>query len=140
MQVPTSGTMTAAPAHTHHRSARLAHAHLIVARVVLVGIFGQFFFAGLGVFTPVGFFPHVVLGTLLVASSFSLPVIAGVGHLGQSTIKRSWLLVGLMLLQGLLIDAGRFGLVYVSALHPVNALLLLLTTLSMAGIKGIFAQ
>jgi hypothetical protein len=53
----------------------------------------------------------------------TLPVIAGVGHLGQSTIKRSWLLVGLMLLQGLLIDAGRFGLVYVSALHPVNALL-----------------
>ena len=31
MQIPTSGTMTTAPAHTHHhRSARLAHAHLIV--------------------------------------------------------------------------------------------------------------
>ena len=41
MQVPTSGTMTTAPAHTHHRSARVAHAHLLVARVVLVGIFGQ---------------------------------------------------------------------------------------------------
>jgi hypothetical protein len=39
---------------------------------------------------------------------------------------------------GIEIDAGRLGLVYVS--HPVNALLLLLTTLSLADIKGIFTR
>jgi hypothetical protein len=139
MQVPTHSTSIVAPALPHQRSARLARAHLIVARILLGGVFAQVFLAGLGVFTPVGFFPHVVLGTVLVASSFSLPVIAGVGHLGQGTIKRSWLLAGLMILQGVLIDAGRLGLVYVSALHPVNALLVLLTTLSLADIKGIFA-
>ena len=55
MQVPTSGTMTTARCNAHRR-AWLAHAHLLVARVVLVGIFGQFFFAGLGVFTPVASF------------------------------------------------------------------------------------
>jgi hypothetical protein len=82
----------------------------------------------------------VILGTLLVASSFSLPVLAGIGHLDHGTVKRSWLLLGLMILQGLLIDAGRLGLVYVSALHPVNALLLLLTTLNLADIKGIFTR
>jgi hypothetical protein len=41
---------------------------------------------------------------------------------------------------GLLIDARHLGVVYVSALHPVNALLLLLTTLSLADIKAIFTR
>jgi hypothetical protein len=138
MEVPTHGAEVSHAAHIHQPSARLARAHVIVARILLAGVFGQVFFAGLGVFTQVGFFPHAVLGTLLVAASFSLPVIAGIGRLGQSVIKRSWLLAGLMILQGLLIDAGRLGLVYVSALHPVNALLILLVTLSLADIKGVF--
>jgi hypothetical protein len=140
MQVTSQGTHVPTTAHVHPRSIRLARAHVIVARLLLVGIFVQVFFAGLGVFTPVGFLPHVILGTLLVASSFSMPILAGIGHLGHGTIKRSWLLLGLMILQGLLIDAGRLGLVYVSALHPVNALLLLLTTLSLADIKGILTR
>jgi hypothetical protein len=82
----------------------------------------------------------VILGTILVASSISLPILAGIGHLSRSAVRRSWLLVGLMILQGLLIDAGRLGLVYVSALHPVNAMLLLLMTLSLADVKGFFAR
>jgi hypothetical protein len=140
MHVTSQGTPVSAPAHAHARSIRLARAHVLVARVLLAGIFVQVFFAGLGVFTPVGFFPHVILGTILVASSLSLPILAGIGHLGHSTIRRSWLLAGLMILQGLLIDAGRLGLVYVSALHPVNALLVLLITLSLADVKGFFTQ
>jgi hypothetical protein len=140
MRVTSDGTKVTATPYTHPRSLRLARAHVLVARVLLVGIFVQVFFAGLGVFTPVGFFPHVILGTTLVALSFSLPILAGLGHLGQSTIKRSWLLAGLMILQGLLIDAGRLGLVYVSALHPVNALLLMLVTLSLADVKSVFAR
>ena len=139
MQVTSQGTDIPSTSRVHPRI-RLARAHVLVARLLLGGIFVQVFFAGLGIFTPVGFFPHVILGTVLVASSFSLPVLAGIGHLGHSTIKRSWLLLGLMILQGLLIDAGRLGLVYVSALHPVNALLLLLTTLTLADIKGIFTR
>ena len=139
MQVTSQGTDIPSISRVHPRI-RLARAHVLVARLLLGGIFVQVFFAGLGIFTPVGFFPHVILGTVLVASSFSLPVLAGIGHLGHSTIKRSWLLLGLMILQGLLIDAGRLGLVYVSALHPVNALLLLLTTLTLADIKGIFTR
>jgi hypothetical protein len=140
MQIPTHGTTLSAPAHAHSPSVGLARTHVVVARIVLAGVFVQVFFAGLGIFTSVGFFPHVILGTLLVASSFSLPVIAGVGHLGQSQIRRSWLLAGLMILQGLLIDAGRLGLVYVSALHPVNALVVLFVTLSLADVTGFFAR
>jgi hypothetical protein len=140
MQVTSQGTDIPTTAHVHQRSIRLARAHVLVARLLLVGIFVQVFFAGIGVFTPVGFLPHAILGTALVASSFSLPILAGIGHLGHSTIKRSWLLLGLMILQGLLIDAGRLGLVYISALHPVNALLLLLTTLNLADIKAIFTR
>jgi hypothetical protein len=138
MQVTSQGATISAQAHAHPRSIRITQAHLIVARVLLVGIFVQVFFAGLGVFTPVGFFPHVILGSALVAASLSLPILAGIGHLGHSALKRSWLLAGLMLLQGLLIDAGRLGLVYISALHPVNAMLILLTTLSLANVTSIF--
>jgi hypothetical protein len=140
MQIPAQGATLSTTTRAHQRNARLAAAHVIVARIVLGGVFVQVFFAGLGVFTPVGFLPHAVLGTALVASSFSLPILAGIGHLDHGTIRRSWLLAGLMILQGLLIDAGRLGLVYVSALHPVNALLILLVTLSLADVKGFLAR
>lgn len=80
---------------------------------------------------------HVVLGTASGAASFSLAVVAGVGCLGQAVMKRSWPLVGLMTVHDLLIDAGRLGLAYVSALHPVNALLILLVTFSLSDIKGV---
>ena len=112
-------------------ASRAAQSHLLIARMLLAALTLQLFFAGLGVFGVSSFLPHVILGTVIVLGSFALPLIAWRGHLETTLLKRSWVLAGLMVLQGLLIDAGRVVPV-VSALHPVNAMLLVLVTYSLA--------
>ena len=115
----------AAPAHyVVKRSARV---YRLLARVLLGALAVQLFFAGLGVFNITSFTPHAILGTIIVLASFAMPIVAWRGQLGTAILRRSWLLVALMLVQGLLIDAGRLVPV-VSALHPVNAMLLVLVT------------
>jgi hypothetical protein len=99
--------------------------------VLLGGLALQLFFAGLGVFGVTNFLPHAILGTGIVLASLALPIVAWRGHLEASVQRLSWLLTGLMLLQGLLIDLGRVVHV-ISALHPVNAMLLVLVTYSLA--------
>lgn len=115
---------------------RMARVHRRIARVLLGGLALQLFFAGLGVFGITSFLPHVILGTIVVLSSFALPIVAWRGHLSDSIRRRSWCLAGLMLLQGLLIDAGRVVPI-VSALHPVNAMLLVLVTYSLIEYNGV---
>ena len=112
------------------RRRRAASWHRGIARVLFGCLALQLFFAGLGVFGVVGFLPHAIMGSAIIASSFALPLIAWRGRLGAGQTRRSWLLAALMVLQGLLIDAGRVAPV-VSALHPVNAMLLVLLTFSM---------
>lgn len=119
--------ITVAPA----RTSRGERAHIIISRLLLGGITLQIFFAGLGIFTTVGFLPHAILGALVISSSLALPIVAWRGHLDRSIQRISWLLVGLMILQGLLIDAGRLAPA-ISALHPVNAMLLVLVTYHLA--------
>lgn len=116
---------------SHHSPRRAALAHRLIARIVLGGLALQLFFAGLGVFGITSFLPHVILGTTIVLSSFALPIIAWRGRLGLALLRWSWLLAGLMMLQGLLIDAGRIVSI-ISALHPVNAMLLVLVTFGLA--------
>lgn len=116
-------------------TSRAARAHIIVARVVLGGVALQIFFAGLGVFNVANFVPHAILGTLVILGSLALPLIAWRGHLQPALHHRSWLLFGLMILQGLLIDVGRI-IPLVAAFHPVNAMLLVLLTASMARIAS----
>jgi Family of unknown function (DUF6220) len=111
-------------------SNRMARTHRYFARVLLGGIAVQYFFAGLGVFGITSFLPHVIFGSLVVIASFGLPIIAWRGHLAKSVQRRSWLLSGLMILQGGLIDAGRV-IPLVSAFHPVNALLIALITFTL---------
>jgi hypothetical protein len=111
-------------------ASRLARIHRYIARALLVGIAVQYFFAGLGVFGITSFLPHVIFGTSLVIASFALPIIAWRGRLAKTVVRRSWLLAGLMILQGGLIDAGRV-IPLVSAFHPVNALLIALVTFTL---------
>ena len=119
-------------AHAPERpTSRAAQAHLLIARVLLGALALQLFFAGLGVFGISSFLPHAILGSLIVLTSFALPLVAWRGHLETALVRRSWLLAGLMVLQGLLIDAGRL-VPAISALHPVNAMLLVLVTYSLA--------
>lgn len=110
---------------------RMARAHLWTARALLGALALQLFFAGLGVFSVTSFLPHATLGAVIILTSLALPIIAWRGRLGKSTLRASWALFGLMLLQGLLIDVGRTVHV-ISALHPVNAMLLVLVTYSLA--------
>jgi hypothetical protein len=110
---------------------RVARAHRLIARVLLGGLALQLFFAGLGVFGITTFLPHMILGTVIVLASLALPIVAWRGHLERAVLRHSWLLVGLMLLQGLLIDLGRLVPV-ISAIHPANAMLLVLVTYNLA--------
>jgi hypothetical protein len=123
---PTAGTLVAL-----RRRRRIDRAHLIMARLILGGIAIQVFFAGLGIFTATGFLPHMVWGPLVILASFSLPALAHLGRLERAVVVRSWLLAGLMVLQGLLIDVGRVFPV-VAALHPVNAMALVLVAFLLA--------
>lgn len=114
---------------TRHTGA--ARWHRGLARVLLAGLAIQLFFAGLGVFGVTGFLPHAILGSVIILTSFALPILAWRGRLGSALTRRSWLLAALMITQGLLIDAARISHV-ITALHPVNAMLLVLLTFSMA--------
>jgi hypothetical protein len=132
----TEGTLTdGSVAIRTHSGSRAARAHRALSRVLLVGIAVQYFFAGLGVFGITSFLPHVIFGTLVVVASFALPIIAWRGHLAITIQRRSWLLSGLMILQGGLIDLGRVVPI-VSAFHPVNALVIALVTFSMIGVSA----
>lgn len=106
-------------------------AHLLVSRALLGAILVQVFFAGLGIFTATGFLPHAIWGATVILASFSLPILALTGHLERTIVRRSLLLAGLMIVQGLLIDVSRVVAV-VGALHPVNAMLLVLVTYSLS--------
>jgi uncharacterized protein DUF6220 len=124
----------AVPAIARRRAERrgVARAHLIVARLVFGGVIVQVFLAGLGLFGGMGFLPHAIFAPLLVLASFSLPILAHVGRITRALIGLSWLLTGLMIAQGLLIDAGRYLWYPVASLHPVNALALALVAYSLA--------
>ncbi len=114
---------------------RAARAHMMVARVLLGGVALQIFFAGLAIFNVSTFLPHMILGPIVILGSLALPIIAWCGHLAPSLRHRSWLVFGLMLTQGLLIDVGRL-IPFVAAFHPVNAMLLVLFVASMARITA----
>lgn len=111
-----------------HRAAR---AHTLIARVLLGGVALQIFFAGLAIFGVSTFLPHMILGPVVILGSLALPLVAWRGHLGAALTHRSWLVFALMLVQGLLIDAGRL-IPFIAAFHPVNAMLLVLLLASMA--------
>jgi hypothetical protein len=121
-----------APASAEKRAngGRAERAHRILARVLLGALALQFFFAGLGVFGVYSFLPHAILGALTILTSFVMPFIAWRGRLERSRLLRSWLLAGLMIFQGLLIDLGRVWPL-VAAFHPANAMLLALLTFSL---------
>lgn len=113
------------------RDSGAARWHRRLARVLLGALAVQLFFAGLGVFDVTGFAPHAILGSVIILTSFALPILAWRGRLSSALIRRSWLLAALMIVQGGLIDAARISTV-ITALHPVNAMLLVLLTFSMA--------
>lgn len=114
------------------RRAFYAKAHLRVSQAVFAGIILQVFFAGLGLFTSAGFLAHALFAPALGATTLTLPLLARLGGVQRQVVMRSWGLVGLMLVQGLLIDLGRWVWMPISSLHPVNALALILVAYTLA--------
>jgi heme A synthase len=111
----------------------------IVFAVVLV----QFFLAGIGVFgeetmDDSAFNPHRLAGLLLVPASLLLLILAGVsaftgGVRGQAAGMAALLFV-LMIVQAILVIAFYESAPIIAALHPVNALILLGLSFSLARI------
>jgi hypothetical protein len=82
------------------------------------------FFAGLGLFSRLGFTAHALFAPMLFVAGVALAIVGSRAHLNRSLVTRSWALLGLMVVQGLLIDLGRWVWLPISSLHPLNALAL----------------
>jgi hypothetical protein len=126
----TSGV--AADIQKDRRRAFYAQAHLRVSQAVFAGIILQVFFAGLGLFTSAGFLAHAIFAPALGAIALTLPLLARLGGVQRPLVMRSWGLLALMIVQGLLIDLGRWVWMPISSFHPVNALALILVAYSLA--------
>jgi len=109
----------------------------IVWAVVLV----QFFLSGIGVFGEEtwgdsAFNPHRLAGLLLVPASLLLLILAGVsaftGGVRGRAAGMAALLFVLMIFQAILVIAFSENLPIIAALHPVNALILLGLSFSLA--------
>jgi hypothetical membrane protein len=99
----------------------VAKAHQGLAFLFLAVGVVAFFLAGLGAFGE-GFEPHQDSGSLLVALSLILLILAAVGR--RDALPQSAALFGLMILQMLLAVVGQDAPV-LGALHPVNGLFIL---------------
>lgn len=99
-----------------------------LAWVILAAVIAQFFFAGLGIFRASSFQAHRTTGSLIMLASLLLLVLALAGWLGKVRIGLSALLLVLTIVQSLLVR----GPSLVAALHPVNALLIMGVTATLA--------
>jgi Family of unknown function (DUF6220) len=99
----------------------------IVYMVILwgftAGLLLQLFFAGLSIFVgPTWWDTHTAFGRGFGITTVLLVLFALLGRLPRRQIVMASILIQLYFLQFLLIELpGRFGVIAVSALHPVNA-------------------
>ncbi|MBV9453571.1 MAG: hypothetical protein JOZ19_05550 [Rubrobacter sp.] len=100
-----------------------------LAWILFAGLLVQFFLAGLGVFRAATFRSHRTLGDVLIYASVVLLILAVAslltGNLDRWKVGLTALLVVLLLLQYLLAtDSLQAGAPFISALHPLNGVLL----------------
>lgn len=100
--------------------------HRAIGYGMLVGVVLQFYFAGLAAFGATSFAPHAATGYSLILGSVVLTLLALVGKVGRRVVSRSALVVGLTVLQPVLAFAPRVDAPAVSALHTLNALVILI--------------
>lgn len=113
-----------------------------LAWLIFVGVVLQFFLAGVGVFRAGSLGPHRTVGNLLIYASIVLLILAIASVVGGSldrwNVGLTVLLVVLLLLQSLLAsdfiqDEARL----ISALHPLNGVLLVYISYAVAYGRGI---
>jgi hypothetical protein len=96
--------------------------------IIFAAVVAQFFFAGLGIFGASSLQAHRITGSLLVPASLVLLVLALIGRLGAVRVGMAGLLLILIVVQNLLVR----GPSLVAALHPLNAVAILLVSLDLA--------
>lgn len=101
-----------------------------MAALVAGGLVAQAYLAGLGVFGTEGWALHSVFGGLLSLPIIGLALHAWFGSTGRPFRRPASVLLALYLLQVVLVVAGMgAGLAWLAALHPANALVMLVATL-----------
>ncbi|HEX6554799.1 MAG TPA: DUF6220 domain-containing protein [Ktedonobacteraceae bacterium] len=116
---------------TQQTSSQFTHVMRIVYMVVvwgfIAGLLLQFFFAGLSIFVgPTWWDTHTAFGRGFGITPVLLVLFALLGRMPRGQIVIAASLIPLYVLQILLIELpGRFGVIAVSALHPVNAAIML---------------
>lgn len=100
--------------------------HLVVAGLLVVGLFVQFFLAGMGIFSgPAEFATHRDVGFTLTLLPLVLVVTAIVGRMGRWQAIVAAVMLVQFILQSVLV-LQRDSVPAVAALHPVNGVLILL--------------
>ena len=112
-----------------------------LAWIVFVVVLAQFFLAGIGIFGEEAFGegaigPHAIAGLLLVPTSLVLLFLAGVaamtGTMPGRRVGLAALLFALLIVQFILGGPAQGISPFVAALHPVNALILLGVSFTLA--------
>lgn len=96
------------------------------AATYLLALALQFYALGLAVFGVTSFVPHALLGYGLVLGATILATLTAVARLSRTTIRLAVALVPLCILQPMLALLPREHAPIVSALHAVNAMLIVL--------------
>ena len=108
--------------------------YMVIVWGFIAGLLLQFFFAGLSIFVgPTWWVTHTAFGRGFGVTTVLLVLFALLGRLPRRQIVMASILIPLYVLQNLLIELpGRFGVIAVSALHPVNAGIMLGLTIVLA--------
>ena len=111
----------------------------VATGLFLVGVLGQVFLAGLGIFAhPANLVTHVYLGAALHGLATLMWLLAALGRQPLETTRLNGVLFGVLTLQGLLPNL-RGSVPVLAALHPVNALVIFWIALVLARWAQAFA-
>ena len=106
--------------------------HLVVAGLLVVGLFIQVFLAGMGVFSSAADFEtHQQFGYWLTLLPVILIVTGLVGRFGRAEVIAAAVMFGQFILQSILV-LQRQSTPAIAALHPVNGFIVLLIAIWLA--------
>ena len=99
---------------------------LVLSFLLVLGILLEVFLAGGGIFASSSWWPlHIILGLVLTLFPIAFLLLAWMGHCGRWSYWVGGLTFLLIVLQSFLVEIPRrTGLPILSALHPVNALVI----------------
>jgi Family of unknown function (DUF6220) len=122
--VPSSLSCPSSTRITIRRFARVGA--LVTSSLFALGVLLQVFLAGAGIFVSSSWWAlHATLGMSLGLFPLAFLLLARIGHLGRWSLWLGGLVFGLVALQVVLITIpDTLGLPILSALHPVNALVI----------------